>query len=322
MRRQLGAYALADKIGEGAMGEVYRAWHPTLRRWCAVKVLRRDASERERARFEKEVQVTAQLCHPNTVSVYDYGRAPDGTCFYAMELLDGMTLQHLVEQHGAQPPGRVIQILLQLCAALREAHGVGLIHRDIKPDNVVLCKKASMPDAVKLFDFGLVKELASDPSLSQSINRVVGTPLYMSPEAIRAPEAVSARSDLYGLGAVAYFLLTGSPVFGGRNVVEVCSHHLHSAPERPSLVAGRSIGEDLETLVFECLAKDPEDRPASAAELGRRLARCAGATTWTRADAERWWQDPTSFSHPSCDNVIECRFRALDTFLEGQRACA
>lgn len=319
--RQLGFYTLADKLGEGAMGEVYRAWHTTLQRWCAVKLLPRDASERERLRFEKEVQLTARLSHPNTVRVYDSGRAPDGTAYYAMELIDGISLQELVDRHGAQRPARVIHILLQLCAALREAHGAGLIHRDIKPDNVLLCEKAGMADVAKILDFGLVKELGADPDLSQSLNLVVGTPLYLSPEAITAPESVSAESDLYGLGAVAYFLLTGSPVFSGRSVVEVCSHHLHSEPTRPSLALGRALPEDLERIVLDCLAKDPGQRPSSAAELGKRLERCALGATWKPADAERWWQNLTSGAVIHTD-LFERRFDALAQLVEERRACA
>src|SRR5260221_5499126 len=181
--RQLGQYTLEEKIGEGGMGEVYRARHAMLRRPTAIKLLARDVSERELRRFVKEVQLTAQLTHSNTISIYDYGRTPDGTFYYAMELLDGVTLETLVAQHGAQPPARVIHILTQVCAALREAHRAGLIHRDIKPDNVFLCRQGGLSDVVKVLDFGLVKQVATDASTSRSnVNLIVGTPLYMSPE--------------------------------------------------------------------------------------------------------------------------------------------
>jgi serine/threonine-protein kinase len=267
--QQLGPYTLANKIGEGAMGEVYRAWHPTLGGWRAVKLLPRGASARDRQRFEKEARLGAELSHPNTVSIFDRGEARDGTCYYAMELLDGVNLQQLVEREGPQSPERVVQILMQLCAALEEAHGKGLVHRDIKPENVLLTGEAR--DVAKLIDFGLVEQMGA-VALGSGQDVLVGTPLYMSPEAILAPETVDARSDLYGLGALAYFLLRGAPVFQGRSVVEVCSHHLHTAPERLSSALGEAISPELEAIILDCLAKSPAARPASAAELRRRLA--------------------------------------------------
>ena len=266
--RQFGPYTLGEKIGQGAMGEVYRAWHSMLHRWCAIKLLPGAVTEREQRRFENEVRLTAQLSHPNTVSIYDFGRADDGTFYYAMELLDGVTLQQLVDAEGPQPPSRVIHILEQLCAALREAHDAGLIHRDIKPDNIVLCRRGGLADVAKLLDFGLVAQVAA----STNTDVVVGTPLYLSPEAITAPNSVSARSDLYALGAVAYFLLTGTPVFHGTSVVEVCSQHLYADPQPLP-----HVGADLERIVLDCLSKNPLDRPTSAAALAQRLARCNDA---------------------------------------------
>lgn len=288
--RQLGQYTLEEKIGEGGMGEVYRARHAMLRRPTAIKLLGGDVTERELHRFEKEVQLTAELTHPNTISIYDYGRTPDGTFYYAMELLDGVTLQTLVDRDGPQPPARVIHILSQVCGALREAHDAGLIHRDIKPDNVFLCRQGGVPDVVKVLDFGLVKQVKSDASASQSnVNVMVGTPLYMSPEAIAAPDAVDEKSDLYALGAVGYFLLSGTPVFEGDSVVEVCSHHLHTEPEPISSRASREIPSDLEKVVCECLAKEPIGRPKSARALCDKLAECTDAGGWTELDAEKWW---------------------------------
>jgi serine/threonine-protein kinase len=275
--RRLGPYTLADKIGQGAMGEVYRARHELLGRWCAIKLLSGDVTERELTRFEREIRSTARLSHPNTVSIFDCGRAADGTLYYAMELLDGMSLQELVDKHGPLPPGRVIHVLLQLCAALSEAHRAGLVHRDIKPDNIVLCRQGGADDVTKLLDFGLVKEIDGEPEASRSVNLLIGTPLYISPEAIVAPQTVSARSDLYALGAVAYFLLSGRPVFEGESLIDVCSQHLHSAPEPLSRVTSAPIAADLERIVLDCLAKDPHDRPASAAELAQRLEQCADA---------------------------------------------
>jgi serine/threonine-protein kinase len=291
--RQLGQYTLEEKIGEGGMGEVYRARHAMLRRSTAVKLLAGDVSERDLHRFEKEVQLTAELTHPNTISIYDYGRTADGTFYYAMELLDGLSLQQLVEDHGAQPPARVIHVLLQACAALREAHEAGLIHRDIKPENIFLCSRGGLPDVVKVLDFGLVKQIATDVSSSLStVNTIVGTPLYMSPESIATPDRVNAKSDLYALGAVAYFLLTGTPVFSGQTVVEVCSHHLHTVPVPPSQRTGRAIAADIERIVMDCLAKDPGQRPESAEALALRLRACADAGRWNETEAKRWWEEP------------------------------
>ena len=289
--RQLGQYTLEEKIGEGGMGEVYRAHHAMLRRPTAVKLLAGDGSEGQLRRFEKEVQLTARLTHPNTISIFDYGRTPDGVFYYAMELLDGMTLEQLVERHGPQQPARVIHILKQVCGALAEAHRVGLIHRDIKPANIHFCRRGDLPDFVKVLDFGLVREVRNDGSVTQSsVNAVVGTPLYLSPEAIVSPDRLDARSDIYGLGCVAYFLLTGSPPFTGDNVVELCAHHLHTPPPPPSSLV--PVPEDLEQVVLSCLAKEREQRPQSARELAQALERCRDGSGWNEADALAWWADP------------------------------
>jgi eukaryotic-like serine/threonine-protein kinase len=296
--RQLGQYQLEEKIGQGGMGEIYRARHAMLRRPTALKLLPGNGSEQQLRRFEKEVQLTARLTHPNTISVYDYGRTPDGTFYYAMELLEGLTVEQLVDRHGPQPATRVIHLLEQVCGALTEAHGIGLIHRDIKPANIYLCRRGGVPDVVKVLDFGLVRELRGDTGLTQSnLNVIVGTPLYLSPEAILVPDRIDARADLYGLGAVAYFLLTGSPPFSGNGVVEICGHHLHTAPEAPS--RRRPVPEDLERIVLRCLAKQPEARPASAAELLVALRACRDAGRWTQADAERWWAAVESAPPPA-----------------------
>jgi eukaryotic-like serine/threonine-protein kinase len=266
--QQLGPYTLGNKLGEGAMGEVYRAWHPALGGWRALKLLPRDATARDRERFEKEARLGAALRHPNTVSIYERGEGRDGTCYYAMELLEGINLQQLVERDGPQSPERVVQILLQLCAALQETHDKGLVHRDIKPENVLLT--GAELELAKLIDFGLVEQLGAVAE-GQPEGALIGTPLYISPEAIVAPETVGPRSDLYGLGAVAYFLLRGSPVFTGRSLVEVCSHHLHTPPEPLSVALGGAISSELERIVLSCLAKAPLQRPASASELARQL---------------------------------------------------
>ncbi len=270
---QLGQYRLAEKIGEGAMGQVYRARHVTSGSWCAVKVLPRGASARDRLRFEAEATLGASVRHENAVAIHDRGETCDGTAYYAMELIEGASLQQLVEREGALEPERAVRIASELCAALAEIHGKGLVHRDLKPDNVLVCRAADGAERVKLIDFGLVKDVnAASPDESSD---VVGTPLYLSPEAITAPESVSARSDLYALGAALYFMLSGAPVFAGRSVVEVCCQHLHSAPAR----LGGSVSEELERVLLECLAKNPAARPESATALAERLALCASGAS-------------------------------------------
>jgi serine/threonine-protein kinase len=297
--RQLGQYTLEEKIGAGGMGEVYRARHAMLRRPTAIKLLAGDVSESHVDRFEKEVQLTALLTHPNTISIYDYGRTPDGTFYYAMELLEGLTLQELVEEHGPQPPGRVIHILLQVCGALEEAHNAGLIHRDIKPANIFLCQRGGMPDVVKVLDFGLVKQVNQEGNPDQSnLNTLVGTPLYMSPEAVVSPLRIDRRSDLYSLGAVGYFLLCGAPVFSGQTIVEVYSQHLHSPPEPPSRRIRQTIAADFERVILSCLQKSPGARPQSAKQLWQDLNQCSDAAAFTETDARAWWQKRTQPPNP------------------------
>jgi eukaryotic-like serine/threonine-protein kinase len=322
--RRLGQYTLDEKIGEGGMGEVYRASHAMLRRPTAVKLLSgKHVSEEQARRFEKEVQLTARLTHPNTISIYDYGRTPEGTFYYAMELLDGITLEQLVERHGPQRPSRVVHILLQMCGALREAHEAGLIHRDIKPANAVLCCRGGLFDIVKVLDFGLVKQIAGDVRSSLSgKDTIVGTPLFMSPEEISAPETVGAPSDLYSLGAVAYYLLSGKPVFEGGNVIEVCGHHLHTPPLPLSQRAVQPVPMDLEALILACLAKEPGARPASAQHLAERLRRCADVGTWSEHDAQSWWRTHASLAepvHPQPAAPVSLASRTLRVDLEARR---
>jgi hypothetical protein len=290
--RHLGQYTLEEKLGEGGMGSVYRARHAMLRRPTAIKLLPPEkAGEAALARFEREVQLTASLSHPNTVSVFDYGRTPDGIFYYAMEYLGGMDLDALVREDGPQPPARVAQVLRQVASALVEAHGIGLIHRDIKPENIILCERGGMPDVAKVLDFGLVRDL--EPASGARLTRedvVQGTPLYLSPEAIQAPGAVDARSDLYGLGAVGYYLVTGTHVFGGATTVEVCSHHLHTRPQPPSERLGRPVPAGLERLILACLEKDPARRPGSAAELRDALGDLDDVGHWSEREAREWWE--------------------------------
>ncbi len=287
--QQLGQYILDEKIGEGGMGAVYRARHALMRRPTAIKLLSRErAGTVSLSRFEREVQLTARLTHPNTVAIFDYGRTPDGIFYYAMEYLDGLDLERLVELDGPQPPARVAHILTQVAGALTEAHEIGLVHRDIKPGNIILCERGGLADVAKVVDFGLVKEVESaDPGLS-NVNTIIGTPMFMPPEALLTPDKVDARSDLYALGGVAYYLLTGTVMFEG-TLMEVCGKHLHEVPQPPSARLGGVIPPDLEELVLACLEKDPAKRPASARELGDALRECDLAP-WTDARAREWWR--------------------------------
>lgn len=291
--RRLGQYVLGDLLGEGGMGAVYRAEHALLRRPTAVKLLLPERTSPDSLqRFEREVQRTAQLTHPNTVAIYDYGHTSDGVFYYAMELLDGLTLEELVRCHGPLPPGRVVHVLRQAASALAEAHALGLIHRDIKPANLVLCERGGLPDTLKIVDFGLVKSITpgSDPALTRE-NAITGTPLYMAPESITDPDSVDERVDLYALGASGYFLLTGSPPFEAKTVVEICGHHLHSTPEPPSRRLGAPIPQELEGLILACLSKDKHGRPASALSLEEALAECARTSPWTMHEARAFWLD-------------------------------
>jgi hypothetical protein len=288
--QRLGQYTLEDKIGEGGMGIVYRARHALLRRPTAIKLLPPERSGQTALdRFEREVQITSSLTHPNTVAIYDYGRTPDGVFYYAMEFLKGLDLDRLVQGHGAQPSGRVARILTQAAGALAEAHEAGLVHRDVKPANLLLCHRGLDRDFVKVVDFGLVRELRGegDPALT-SPGALTGTPLYMSPESIAGGE-VDARSDLYALGAVGYYLLTGTPPFEGKTIVEVCAHHLHTPPEPPHRRLGSEVPVSLEEALLACLAKNPAERPASARVLIERLERATDYARWTASEADAWW---------------------------------
>lgn len=289
--QQLGQYVLERKLGAGGMGVVYKARHAMLRRETAIKMLDVDkVNDASIARFEREVQITCQLNHPNTVAIYDYGRTPEGLFYYAMEYLDGINLQMLVEKYGAQPEGRVIHILSHICGSLFEAHSLGLVHRDIKPANIMINRRGGEADVVKVLDFGLVKAMDEGKVAgSTAANSLTGTPLYMAPEAIQAPNTVDPRSDLYAVGAVGYFLLTGKPVFDAKGLVELCQQHVEVIPVSPSQRLGKPVSAQLEHALLTCLEKSRNKRPATARDLAQLLARCPTAGTWSLDDAEGWW---------------------------------
>jgi hypothetical protein len=288
--QKLGQYTLGEKIGEGGMGAVYRASHAMMKREVAIKLLPVDRAGKEGlVRFEREVQLTSRLNSPNTIAIYDYGRTPDGVFYYVMEYIDGFSLEDLTGRFGPIGPGRVIHLAKQICAALAEAHAIDLIHRDIKPANIALCERAGVFDVVKVLDFGLVKELGTDSS-STTTASLTGTPLYLSPESITAPDTVDGRSDLYAVGAVAFWLLTGTHVFEGNTVVEVCSHHLHTKPETPSVRLGAPVPADLEAVILRCLEKEPAKRYANAEALGHALDACESVDDWSDDLAAGWWK--------------------------------
>jgi serine/threonine protein kinase len=289
--QKLGQYTLEDKLGEGGMGQVFRARHAMLRRPTAIKLLHPDRTgKQDLVRFEREVQITSNLTHPNTIAIFDYGRTPEGVFYYAMEYLPGIDLGKLVEIDGPQPPGRVIHILRQACGSIAEAHQHGLIHRDIKPENIILCERGGRHDVAKVLDFGIVKDISGGTEAQlTSEGTFTGTPLYVPPEAWSTPEKIDTRADIYALGAVAYLLLAGRPIFEGGSVVEIYNHHLKTRPEPPSSGVGGGAPSDLDRVVLRCLEKDRDERPRNAEELERMLAACEAATDWTEEQARDWW---------------------------------
>jgi len=293
--KRLGQYQLEKKLGEGGMGVVYRAKHAMLQRPTAVKLLLPGRAGAENLkRFEAEVRQTARLNHPNIVTIFDYGHTVDGVFYYAMEYIDGVTLDAAVEKTGAMPAARAVHVLRSITSALVQAHGVGLIHRDIKPANVVLFLPhafGGIAEGVKLLDFGLVKDMNRNDVPLTNADAISGTPQYMAPESIRDPKHVDGRTDLYAVGAIGYYLVTGKHVFEGATVVEVCSHHLHTPPVPPSERRGIPIPAALERLILDCLSKDAASRPQTARDLEVRLDACAQADPWTPEAARAWWTE-------------------------------
>src|SRR4051794_40374567 len=294
---ELGQYILEEKIGGGGMGEVWRARHRLLIRPAAIKLIRPQTSgdaELLHRRFEREARATAALKSPHTVQLYDFGATEDGRLYYVMELLEGVDLDTLVRQYGPIPAERVVHILRQVCSSLQDAHQNGLVHRDIKPANVVVSRAGTTFDFAKVLDFGLVKldtagkaddeavKLTSDGSTS-------GTPAFMAPEVVLGATHTDHRVDLYALGCVGYWLLTGKLVFSGKSVVEVMFHHAHTPAPRPSTRSELNVPGPLEDLVMECLEKDPAGRPASAEAVSTRLDAVSLEESWTVERAERWW---------------------------------
>ena len=296
--RELGSYLLGELLGRGGMGEVYQATHRMLARPAAIKLIRpevlaagdRETSQMAIARFRREAQAAANLRSPHTVELYDFGVTEDERLYFVMEFLEGMDLESLVSQHGPVPGRRVVHILRQVCESLAEAHASGLVHRDIKPANIHVGQVGLRYDFVKVLDFGLVKSVAGgndENSLATAAGLTPGTPAYMAPE-MALGEAVDGRADLYALGCVAYYLLTGQRVFEAENAFQLIAKHMQESPVPPSQRIGLPVEPQLERVVLDCLAKSPKGRPQSAAELDRMLGEI-GIEPWTEAEAKQWW---------------------------------
>jgi serine/threonine-protein kinase len=291
--KKLGQYRLIEKLGAGGMGEVHLAEHLLLRRPCAVKLIRPEQAgdPANLARFEREVRATATLTHWNTVEIFDYGNTADGTFYYVMEYLPGLSLQDLVEKYGPIEPERVIHFLRQVCGALREAHGIGLIHRDIKPSNIIAGERGGLPDVAKLLDFGLVQKLSlGNENRLTLVGTIVGSPTFMSPEQAAGKEHIDARSDIYSLGGVAYFLLTGKAPFERETAMQMLLAHAHDAVEEPTRLRP-DVPADLQEVVLRCLEKEPARRFQDALSLEKALANCHCASAWTEERAAKWWKE-------------------------------
>ena len=291
--KKFGQYHIGEKLGVGGMGEVYLAEHRLLRRPCALKLIRPEvgADAIALARFEREVQSAARLSHPNTIEIYDYGHTNDGTFYYVMEYLTGVSLQDLVKKFGPLAPGRAVYLFRQICAGLSEAHSLGLIHRDLKPANIYVAKRGGEADVAKVLDFGLVKQIA-DPNAVELTGkqRVSGTPLYMSPEQAVGDRSLDGRADIYALGCMLYFVLTGRPPFTGLTPLEVMTAHARDPVAPPSQVRG-DVPADLEQVVMRCLAKKAADRYQDVRALSKALAACTSAADWDADKAQEWWAE-------------------------------
>ena len=289
--QRVGNYELLEQIGQGGMARVYRAQHRLLKRPTAVKIIELAMTNDEAlARFDREVRLASQLMHPNTVEVFDYGRTPEGQPFYAMEFLDGLTLQQIVERHGPLPAARAAHALRGIAGSLSEAHARGLVHRDIKPANVMLCRRGGEDDVVKVLDFGLVKDTRTPHTrdLTRAL-RVLGTPAYKAPERIEQADSADIRSDLYALGAVGFFLLTGKAPFDGESDLALAYRVVHT-PAPLASSAAEAVPAALDGLIAQCLAKSVQQRPASAGEVAAELDRLLVMTPWTNQQARAWWE--------------------------------
>jgi eukaryotic-like serine/threonine-protein kinase len=298
--RELGSYRLEEPLGKGGMGEVYKATHQMLARPAAVKLIRSEligssspsAAKIIIERFRREAEAAASLRSPHTINLYDFGVSQDGTFFLVMELLDGLDLETLIERYGPVPADRAVHLLRQACESLAEAHTRGLIHRDIKPSNIFTCRMGLDVDFVKVLDFGLVKAMGEgdrEATMLTEPDSTTGTPAYIAPEVIRGDRVPDHRLDIYTLGCVGYWLLTGRMVFQAPNAIQLMYQHANATPVAPSQRSELEVPADLDRIILSCLAKLPEDRPQTTQELSRLLAASAAANGWTEERAHRWW---------------------------------
>ena len=293
-RRRFGPYEVKGELRRGGMGQVFFGFHSLLQRPAAIKVMRPTGEENTDtalARFEREVRLCSLLSHPNTVTIFDFGRTEEDTFYYAMEFLAGGDLQRVVEKYGPLPPGRVVHILLQVCGSLAEAHSKGIIHRDIKPSNIFLSHRGGVYDFVKVLDFGLAKRLSPDETAGLTKSGIVfGTPRYIAPEGVHGSSHVDGRADLYNLGAVAYWMLAGRPVFDSGSAMEVLIDHVKTPPLPFAETSEVPVPNELEEIVMKCLEKDPADRFQSAVELAEAFESSSAAGSWSQRKALDWWE--------------------------------
>jgi hypothetical protein len=316
--RELGSYQLIERLGQGGMGEVWRARHSLLARPAAIKLIRPSllagggsaVSDDMQRRFEREAQVIAGLRSPHTVTLFDFGIAPDGAFYYVMELLEGLDADTLVRRHGPISADRTIQVLRQMCHSLSEAESCGLVHRDIKPANIFLCRYGEEYDFVKVLDFGIAKAAHDTTDIGMTMTRdmvVRGTPAFIAPEQALGGSEIDGRADIYATGCVAYWLLTGQLVFTADTPIGLLMHHAKTPPTPPSALTELPIPAALDQLVMSCLAKDPADRPQSARELSRRLAELDGSSEWTQERAYAWW----AMHQPAAPNASATGIQAI-----------
>jgi serine/threonine-protein kinase len=307
--RELGSYRLVERLGAGGMGEVWRAEHRLLARPAAVKLMRPEVlglSSKERQslsmRFKREAQATALMRSPHTIELYDFGLADDGTFYYVMELLDGFDLQTLIERYGPLQSERALHLLAQVCHSLAEAHAGGLIHRDIKPANVYVCRHGLDVDFVKVLDFGLVKlqNEATATEVNVTLGQFVGgTPSFMPPEQVLGDRPLDGRSDIYAIGCLAYWLVTGRLVFTGRTSMEIMLQHTQAKPIPPSQRSEMAVSQAFDELIMACLEKNPADRPPTVDVLAARLAAIETTQAWTPERARQWWD----MHHPAKSRI-------------------
>jgi serine/threonine-protein kinase len=299
MKKNYCCYELEEKLGTGGMGEVWTAKHRSLQRRAAIKLIRpevfgNDAKRAERIfeRFKQEAQITALMRSAHTVDVYDFGVSEEGTFYYVMELLDGVDLETLVERFGPVPPERTIHFLAQVCDSLAEAHENGLIHRDIKPANVFVCRYGRAVDFIKVLDFGLAKSRkpigGEDPKQTQE-NVISGSPAFMAPEMVLRDQPVDGRTDLYAVGCLGYWLLTGQLVFEAETAMKMMMDHVQTPAVAPSSYSEFNVPDSLDRVILDCLQKDPRLRPENADELVERLESCDASEPWTNQRSKKWW---------------------------------